>query len=218
MERLKTDAKDTFSEYLLFLRNKMKSIVIITVLAGLLVGGVNRYIISDYYYAVTKLQTGMQAADDLIRLMENRNILEKVILEADADLTPAELREAMYLSLVENTRVIELTIYDYDADRAVTLINAYIKVIKREFGDIFEIKVLEEAGHAQVFPKEDTVGFVRGALLGGVITVLVLTIRYIKGTRIKTAQQVEEHLSLAVLAVVPITDVKAKLRKGGSVI
>ncbi len=217
MERLKTDTKDTFSEYLLYLRNKMKSIIIITVLAGLLVGFVNRYIISDYYYAVAKLQTGMQAADDLIRLMENRNILEKVVLEADADLTPAELRETMYLSLVENTRIIELTVYDYDADRAVTLINAYIKVIKREFGDIFEIKVLEEAGRTQVFPKEDAVGFVRGALLGGVITVLALTIRYIKGTRIKTAQQVEEYLSLAVLAVVPITEVKAKLRKGGRV-
>lgn len=217
MERLKTSTKDTFSEYSQYLRNKMKTIIIVTVLAGLLVGFVNRYIISDYYYAVTKLQTGMQAADDLIRLMENRNILEKVILEADADLTTAELRETMYLSLVENTRVIELTVYDYDADRAVALVNAYITVVKMEYGDIFEIKVLEEAGRAQVFPKEDVVGFVRGALLGGIITILVLTIRFIKGTRIKTAQQVEEYLSLAVLAVVPITDVKAKLRKGGSV-
>ncbi|MDF2871529.1 MAG: capsular exopolysaccharide family [Anaerocolumna sp.] len=217
MERLKTGTKDTFSEYSQYLRNKMKTIIIVTVLAGLLVGFVNRYIISDYYYAVTKLQTGMQAADDLIRLMENRNILEKVILEADADLTTAELRETMYLSLVENTRVIELTVYDYDADRAVALVNAYITVVKMEYGDIFEIKVLEEAGRAQVFPKEDVVGFVRGALLGGIITILVLTIRFIKGTRIKTAQQVEEYLSIAVLAVVPITDVKAKLRKGGSV-
>jgi capsular polysaccharide biosynthesis protein len=217
MERLKTSTKDTFSEYSQYLRNKMKTIIIVTVLAGLLVGFVNRYIISDYYYAVTKLQTGMQAADDLIRLMENRNILEKVILEADADLTTAELRETMYLSLVENTRVIELTVYDYDADRAVALVNAYITVVKMEYGDIFKIKVLEEAGRAQVFPKEDVVGFVRGALLGGIITILVLTIRFIKGTRIKTAQQVEEYLSLAVLAVVPITDVKAKLRKGGSV-
>lgn len=217
MDRIKNDTKDTFREYLIYLRNKIKTIIILTVLAGLSVGFVNRYIISDYYYAVTKLQTGMQAADDLIRLMQNRNILEKVILEADADLTAAELRETMYLSLVENTRVIELTVYDYDAERAVTLSNAYIKVVKREFGDIFEIKVLEKADRAQVFPKEDGVGLVRGALLGGVITVLVLTIKYIKGTRIKTAQQVEEYLSLAVLAVVPITEVKGKLRKGGSV-
>lgn len=213
MERLKKGTNQTFGEYLLFLRNRMKTLILITVLAGLLVGFVNRYIISDYYYAVTKLQTGMQAGDDLIRLMSNRTILEKVILEAKAELTTAELRETMYLTLVENTRVIELTIYDYDAKRAVAIAQAYIKVIKTEFGGIFEIKVLEEADKAQVTPKEDVVGFVRGALLGGIITVLVLTIRFIKGTRIKKAEHIEEYLNMAVLAVVPFINIKEKLHK-----
>lgn len=204
---------ESLKEFSFFLRKRIKKLILICIAAGFIAGGINHFIMPDYYYTAVKFQTGMQAGEDFIRLLPGRSILEKVIYEARADVTPKELKNMMYLSLIKNTRIIELEIYDYDPREAEAIVNAYMKVIYAEYQGIFDIKTVEAPGMAQALPKEDIVSVVRGMLFAFVISVLIFGTRFARGKKIKMMEDIEENLNLKVLAVIPLWKSKPRKRK-----
>lgn len=197
-------------KYTRFLRIKIKKMLIISIFFGLLTGGISQFVIPDYYYASVKWQTGMQAGVDFMHLLYGYSFLEKVIYEAGSELTPEELSAMMYLSIIGDSRVIELDIYDNDPEEAVQIIYAFLRVIDMEFRDIFDIKVVEEAGEVATLPKELPATIFRGMLLGFIITLFSITVRYIRGTRIKTIGDIENILQVPVLAIVPLEETITK--------
>lgn len=213
MNNKNVETMEGLKEYARFLRKKLRKMLIISIFSGLLTGSINQFIIPDYYYASVKLQTGMQAGVDFMYLLYSYSFLEKVAFETGIDITAEELESMMYLSILGDSRIIELAIYDGEPEEAVNIIYAFLKVIDTEFRDIFDIKIVEEAGKAKTLPKELSASALRGMLIGFIITFFIITVRYIRGTRIRTARDIENILEIPVLAIVPMKDAITNKRK-----
>lgn len=206
MSKGNNSIKENFIELSWNLRKRAARILLIAVLSGTLTGGINHFLLPDYYSAAAKFQAGMQASNDYMILIKSRPVLEKVIYEADVNMTPEELRAEMSITVLKETRVMEIQVSDYNPHRAEVLIQAFIKVAEIEYGHIFGLKIVEEPGKAVPLPKKDLKSFLRGFLFGGLTAAVILSIKYIRGNRIRKAEEIEELLNLSVLAVLPRWD------------
>lgn len=195
--------KENFTELFRYLKKKTGKILLAAILTGILVLLINHFLLPDYYYAGAKFQVGMQAGNDYMILIKSRPFLEKVIYEAGADMTAEELERQVYVTVLKKTRVIEAEISDYSSDRTKALIQAFVKVAEVEYGNAFGLKVVEDAGPVHPLPKRDAESFFRGFLLGGIISLVVISIKYVRGSRIRKPEEIERLLKLSVLAVLP---------------
>lgn len=213
MRKINTGIKENFIELSWHLKKRFIRILLIGMITGITVSGINHFLLPDYYFAAAKFQAGMQVSNDYMILIKSWPFLEKVIYEAGVSMTPDELQDEMFITVLEETRVMEVQISDYDPERAETLIRAFVKTAEAEYGDIFRLKVVEEAGKAVPLPKRDMESFFRGFLLGAVTSVLVISVRYIRGSRIRKAEEIEALLNLSTLAVLPDWDNKKTKRR-----
>ncbi len=213
MRKINTGIKENFIELSWHLKKRFIRILLIGMITGITVSGINHFLLPDYYFAAAKFQAGMQVSNDYMILIKSWPFLEKVIYEAGVSMTPDELQDEMFITVLEETRVMEVQISDYDPERAETLIRAFVKTAEAEYGDIFRLKVVEEAGKAVPLPKRDMESFLRGFLLGAVTSVLVISVRYIRGSRIRKAEEIEALLNLSTLAVLPDWDNKKTKRR-----
>ncbi|SHL60119.1 Capsular polysaccharide biosynthesis protein [Anaerocolumna jejuensis DSM 15929] len=213
MRKINTGIKENFIELSWHLKKRFLRILLIGMITGITVSGINHFLLPDYYFAAAKFQAGMQVSNDYMILIKSWPFLEKVIYEAGVSMTPDELQDEMFITVLEETRVMEVQISDYNPERAETLIGAFVKTAEEDYGDIFRLKVVEEAGKAVPLPKRDMESFLRGFLLGAITSVLVISVRYIRGSRIRKAEEIETLLNLSTLAVLPDWDNKKTKRR-----
>ncbi|WP_073589065.1 YveK family protein [Anaerocolumna xylanovorans] len=213
MNKINGSIKENFIELYRHLKKKIIRILLIATFTGTLICGINHFLLPDYYYAKAKFQVGMQVSNDYMILVKSQPFLEMVIYEAGVDMTAEELEKEVYLTVLKETRVMEIEISDYSPKRTRALIQAFVRVTEMEYGGIFGLKVVEDAGAEVPLPKRDAESFLRGFILGGIISLIVISIKYIRGSRIRKPEEIEKLLQLSVLAVLPAMVVNRQKRR-----
>lgn len=217
--------------------DKLKYIIISAVI-GLLISGVYTFFIATpIYEAVAKLyvlnsgdsvvnladlQLGNYLASDYTEVFKTWEVNEMVRTNLGLDYTYEELEGMVSISNPQDTRILYISVQSPDPNEAMTMANEYGKVVSDYVSQIMATERPNTLSSAilpdkPVSPKK-TKNLIIGLLLGLVISVGVIVVRFVLDDTVKSADDIMKYTGLTVLAIVPMEGMKEKQNvkgKGG---
>ena len=156
----------------------------------------------------TALNIGAAVVLDYQEIAKSRLVAATVIEELGlTDISVNELIDSINVTQRTETRVIEISVYDYDPEMAMIITNKTAEVFKEKIMDIMQVENVQvidvaEIPFGPISPSNSTFAMI-GILLGAVIgVVIIFLIAYFDNT-IKTSEDVKKHLSLPVIGTIP---------------
>lgn len=210
-------------ELLLYLWKKIGYIILTVLISALLALGITYFFITPTYQSTTKmyilpqtdetvityndLQTGTSLTQDYMSLVTCRPVLEKVILSLKLDLTASELESYISVSNPTNTRILVLSVIYPDRNMSQKIANE----VRDAAGDkikqvmqINDVKVVEYANYPDgKYAPSNSQNTIIGVLVGLFLSIGALSIQFTLNDKIKSADDVEKHLNLAVIGTIP---------------
>ena len=124
----------------------------------------------------TDLQMGTQLTQDYAELIQSRYVLEQVIqllgLEEDYD----DLRERVSVSVLEDTRIVSITVRDEDPVQAMEIANGIRETATEYITDVMDIEAINVVETAFLPTQESSPDVRKTTLLGGVLGILVVIV------------------------------------------
>lgn len=153
-------------------------------------------------------------------LIKTNNILRQVITNLKySDITEDDLRKNVEVQLVSTTQLIEVSVKNTDNIKAKELTNEIVKVFIEKAKEIYKLDNIHMVDEAKAEEKPYNVNYKKDILIfAGIGFILSVGIVYIKSlfdTTIKSSEEIEKRLGLAVLASIPQYDYEMK-KKGKS--
>jgi capsular polysaccharide biosynthesis protein len=218
-EELEIDLLDLF--YLL------KARLLVILLSGVLfasaAGLISSFLITPLYTSKSKLyilsmstsitsfadiQIGSSLTQDYMVLVKSRPVVTKVIEELGLNMTYEGLVERINVTNPNNTRILEIEISYPDAYLAKQIVDTFAQVSKKQIAKIMDAQepTIVEEGYMQPRPSSPNVKkfIVFGGLAGIILAAGVVVVLYILDDTIKDAEDVEKHLGLTTIGLIPI--------------
>lgn len=210
-------------ELLFALLGHWKSIVVTTIIAGIIAFCLSNYFMTPLYestsalYVVAKnsentslsdLQIGSNLTNDYMDVIVGRQVLETVIKDVGLNEKYASLHNRVNLKNPTSSRIIKITVTDIDPARA----KATTDMIATVASDFITEKMKQESpsviqwGEVAERPVSPNVNknSVIGAAIGFMLASAVIIIAQLLNNTIMTPEDVEKKLGLNVLASLPI--------------
>lgn len=160
------------------------------------------------------LATAQRLVLTYVNIIKSETVLEKVIDEAELDMTPAQIREIMAAESVDETELFEVQISHPDPYVATRIVNAIADVAPNEISGIMVGSTTKVIDRAKVPTKPSspnvTKSAVIGALAGAVLAVAAIAISVLMDVRIKSEEDLlaisaatNSGVSVPVLGVIP---------------
>ena len=163
------------------------------------------------------LQMGSQLTKDYMELVKTKPVLSQVITETGLDETTEELAKRIEVSTPPDTRILSIKVSDENPKKAKEVTNALRKAVSVQITDIMDAKSVNTVEEASLPTKPSSPNKKKntlvGMLLGILIAIACIVIKYVSDDTIKTPEDVEKYLDLSVLAVLPVKDGKKSGRK-----
>ena len=196
--------------------------VLVAALVGTIIAGVYTFFfVTPLYQSTSKLyvvnsknsainlsdlQIGNYLAKDYQEVFTNWHMHERVIEELNLPYTYSELNGMVKVSNPSDTRILYVTVTSADPEEARAMANMYAKVacefvavkMDQEQPNIFEEARLPAAPSSPNKTRNILLGF----LLGALIAVAIITVRFISDDRVRTPEEIDKLLSLPTLGVV----------------
>ena len=212
-------------EYFGIIKKRSKIIVAITLIAMAVSGIVSFFMLSPVYEANTTLivnknesgesqtMTGdefnvtQKLAVTYGKIITSRTVLNEVIKDLKLDMEYGELSKSVNVSAVSDTQIISITVQDTNPKKAMDIANAIPKIFTEEAKRITKangVEVIDTAVLPQSPIKPNKVMNVAIAtVLGLMIGLFVVFLLEYMDTKIKKPEDIEKHLGLPMLGVVP---------------
>lgn len=163
------------------------------------------------------MQIGTQLTSDYAELIRSRYVLEEVIQTMGLEAEYEDLYNRITVSTPDDTRIIAITVEDTDPVRAMQTANAVREAANEHIVNVMDIQAVNVVETANLPTQASGPNTVRnialGGLLGAVLVIGILTVRYLMDDTIKTSEDVEKYLELSVLAMIPISEGEAETKK-----
>lgn len=221
-------------EYFQIIKKRAWIIALITVLAMITSGIMSFFILSPVYEANTTLivnteqnkETNNMITGDQLNvtqkltltygeIIKSRAVIDTVIKKLDLDMNYDEVSKMITVSPVQDTQIMSITVQDTNPKRARDIANSIPTVFTKE------VKRITKANSVEVIDKAITpenpikpnrvMNIVIAAVLGFMIGLFIVFILEYMDNKIKTPQDIEKHLGLPILGVVP----NENMKKGG---
>ena len=170
------------------------------------------------YISNTNLATSQRLVNTYIAIIESGTLLEKVAEESGLEVTVKDIHKAMKAEQVDDTELFTVTITLPDPEQAAQLANTLAEVAPSEIGEIVEGSSTKIIDYAKVpeAPSSPNKGrsTVLGALVGIVVAVLYVTLRFLLDVRIKDEEDLTALFNLPVLSQIPTFVPDGTTRKG----
>ncbi|WP_207289624.1 YveK family protein [Senegalia massiliensis] len=142
-------------------------------------------------------------------IAKSRAVGLEVIEDLDLDMTYGAFREKVNVSLVNDTEIIKIVVNHGDPEEAATIANETAEVFMgqvKEIMNIDNVQVIDKAlvPEGPVSPKP-MLNIAISAVLGIMISVFIIFILEYLDNTIKTPNDVEKHLDLPVIGMIPKT-------------
>ena len=212
------------------LKKRFLLIVSITVAAMAIAAIISFYFITPIYQASTQIlvnqkaseqptiqtqdiQTNLQLINTYNVIIKSPAILSKVIENLDLDMTPGQLTEKITVTNANDSQVVNVSVQDEEAFRAVDIANTTATVFQNEIKTLMNVDNVNVLSPA-VLPENPSpvkpnkmlniaIAMVIGLMVGVGLSFLL---EYLD-TTIKSEQDVEEILDLPIIGLVsPIPD------------
>lgn len=200
---------------------------------------ISRFLIAPTYESTTKVyilnknesatvtysdvQLGTQLTKDYAELIVSRYVLEEVIQELGLGFEYEELQEKVSVNTPADTRVIYITVEDYDPVMAMNIANSVREAASEHIQNVMDIDAVNIVETANL-PTEKAspnclVWTMIGGFLGCFLVCAIVLSRFLMDDTIKSSEDVEKYLGLSTLALIPMqeeeSDGKKKRRKKG---
>ena len=217
-------------EYFAIIKKRFWIIAIITVVATVVSGVVSFFVLSPVYEAKTTLIVNTESANpeqqnivtgDQLNvtqklaitygeIIKSRSVLEPVIKELKLDTTYEALSKIINVSPVKDTQIIAITTQDANPKKAQDIANSVPQIFTDEVKRITKANSVEviDAAVEPINPikPNKVMNVAIATVLGAMIGLFVVFILEYMDKKIKTPQDVEKHLGLTILGVVPNED------------
>ena len=158
--------------------------------------------------SVADIQIGQQLTVDFEVVAKSRPVVEKVISKLDLETDYEETVEMLSTENPAETRILNLIVENEDPKLAKDMANTWADVTAAQIADIMNTDkptILEKA----VVPDEPSSpntmkNTAIGAIVGALVAIAVLVIRFIMNDTLQTTEDIEKYLGLNNLAVVPL--------------
>jgi capsular polysaccharide biosynthesis protein len=160
------------------------------------------------------IMMGEKLAREYKEIIKSRAVTSEVVRQLKlTNMGPSQLAGKINVNLIEDTRILEIRVTDGNAHRAKqladTVRDVFIKKIMQIMkagGEVVVIDVAEEPGAPAKPPVLKNIGF---GILGGIfVAVGIIFVQEELNNTIKTVEDVEKHLELKVLGIIPKMDIK----------
>lgn len=213
------DLLSLFSVYLSKLPWIIAAFMIGTILAGLW----THYMITPVYTAsskiymvsassgsavdLTDLSIGTSLSQDYEVLMKIRPIYEDVVEELDLPYSYETLQNMVTIKTISDTRIVTVSAESSDPEEACKIANAVSQKAIEYLPDLMETSTPHIAETA-IVPKNPTSPSMlqntsRGALVGIMLMLAIITVRYLLDDTLRTSDDVEKEFGIIPLTVVP---------------
>ena len=209
-------------------------ILIVGLLTAAIAFGYSAFVLTPKYQSTTKVYIlSKQGSDDKVtysdtqlannltkdfkEMIKSRTVLETVIKECNLPESYEALAGNVSVSNTSDTRIVGINVKDTNPARAQYIANAVREVAAihlQEVMDLEAVNVVEEANLPTkiVEPSKKKYTLI-GFLIGVVITIAVLIIRYYLDDSIKTSEDVERYLGMTTLATIPMFEGSESTKK-----
>ena len=215
-------------EYFAIIKKRFWIIAIITVVAMVVSGVISFFMLSPVYESKSTLivntekneETQMITGDQFSvsqklavtygEIIKSRAVLESVISNLKLDSEYEDLVGQITVSPVKDTQIISISVQDTNPKKARDIANEIPKVFEKEVKRITkanDIQVIDKAILPQGAIKPNKMMNVAiAAVLGMMIGLFVVFLIEYLDNKIKTPQDIEKHLGLSVIGVIPNED------------
>ena len=212
-------------EYFSIIKKRFWIIALITVVAMVVSGVISFFMLSPVYESKSTLivntekneETQMITGDQFSvsqklavtygEIIKSRAVLESVISNLKLDSEYEDLVEKITVSPVKDTQIISISVQDTNPKKARDIANEIPKVFEKEVKRITkanDIQVIDKAILPEGAIKPNKMMNVAiAAVLGMMIGLFVVFVLEYLDNKIKTPQDVEKHLDLPILGVIP---------------
>lgn len=220
------DLRECFS----IIKKRFWVIALITVIATAISGVISFFVLKPVYEAKSTLivntekyegsqvitwdqiSVTQQLAVTYGEIIKSRTVLEDVIKNLKLDDEYKDLVKNITISPIEDTQIISIRVEDTNKEKARNIANEIPKVFSEEAKRITkanDVQVIDEA----ILPKEPVkpnkiMNILVAAVLGIMIGLFVVFLIEYLDNKLKTTQDIEKHLGLNVLGVVPTESIE----------
>ena len=160
---------------------------------------------SSQSISLQDLQLGSELTKDYEIIFKSRPNLENVIADLDLDMSVGQLSGMIAISNPTDTRILQVSVTSEDPDLSASIVN---EVVENGMQTVREIDSQEPYVVERAIPNTTNVGTsllhraILGGLVGLVIAIGLISLRFILTDSITSVDDVEEVLGTPVLAVV----------------
>ena len=163
------------------------------------------------------LQMGSYLTKDYLELVKSRPVMEQTIAKLNLNMKVDELRDAITIQAVEDTRILAISVSYPDPEMAQKIADVVREESSVQITEIMEadaVNVVEKAN----LPTEPSSphalknGILSG-MLGVILTIGIIILLYVSDDTIKTSEDVKKYLGLNVLTSVPLSTADKRARK-----
>lgn len=212
-------------EYFGIIKKRFWIIALITTIAIVVSGAISFFVLTPVYEAKSTLivntekneETQMITGDQFNvtqklavtygEIIKSRSVLDDVIKNLKLDDRYEDLAKNVTVSPVKDTQIISISVQDTNKEKARDIANEIPKVFKKEAKRITkanDIQVIDKAILPQSPIKPNKMmNMAIAAVLGAMIGLFVVFLIEYLDNKLKTPQDIEKHLGLSVLGVVP---------------
>ena len=223
-QEVEIDLLDLLGYYL----SKLPMLIAAIVIGALLAGLYTSFLIPDRYTATSKmymvsassdsvvnlsdLNLGTSLSSDYVELMKSRPVIEDVIDKLELEYTYEQLVSMISLSVVNNTRIVRISVTSTSPREAMEIANQMSNTSKAQLPKVMDAPSPTIAENA-ILPTQRSSPSLRrnvmiGALLALVAVLAVLTVLYLMDDTIKTSEDVEKEFGIMPLSVIPEGEIK----------
>lgn len=233
-DEVEIDLRDIFA----ILINKLAIIVLAAVLGAAVAFTFTKFLISPVYQArtqvlvkstsltttdqikVSDLQSSNYLTKDYMILIKSNPVLDKVIADLGLDMSSSALAGKIHVSSQTDTRILTIAVNDKDPIMAKKIADAVREASKTRIHEVMGMETVENVDEAKLpespISPNTKMNTLIGFMLGFVIAIAVIIIRFMLDDTIKAQEDVEKYLGLSVLGLIPeleTTDSKKKKKK-----
>lgn len=175
-----------------------------------------KYSASSMIYILTKttsvtsladIQMGAQLTVDFEVLAKSRPVVEEVIDDLNLDYTYTELTQMITTENPANTRILKLEVTHEDPEMAKKIANSLADATADRVAYVMTTDKPKVVENAVVPAKPSSPSVMKntmiGALLGALLAIGVVVLRYLMNDTIENEEDVRKYLNLNLLAAIP---------------
>ena len=218
-EEMEIDLIELFSFYM----TKVWWIVGAFLVGALLAGLITQFAITPKYTATSKmymvssssqsvvdltdLNIGQTISSDYVELLKTRPIIEGVIEEQGLEYSYKEMLEMINLSVVNNTRIIQIDATSADKQEAMRIATALAEKGVSELPKLMETPAPHSAEYAIVPVTKSSPSLSKNTMIGALLAMLIMlavfTVRFLMDDTFKYAEDIEKEFGVMPLTVIP---------------